>query len=83
MATARLSLPRNAAREGTRWTFAQALKNQWIYVAVRVALFIVAPLPVRWLRALGRTVGAVVYTLGAGPRRVALETLSRAYPQQT
>jgi len=83
MATAPLSLPRNDPREGGRWTFAQTLKNQGIYVAVQVALFLVAPFPARWLRALGRGLGVVVYALGAAPRRIARENLARVYPQKT
>jgi KDO2-lipid IV(A) lauroyltransferase len=70
-------------REGGRWTRAQTLKNHVLYAVVRVLLFILRPLSLRALEALGRVLGRTLYIAGFSPRRIAMENLARAYPDLT
>jgi KDO2-lipid IV(A) lauroyltransferase len=73
----------NDLREGKDWTILQSLKNQTIYVSVRILLLLLRPLPESWLPPLGRAVGLSLYLLGIAQRRVALENLARVYPDLT
>ncbi len=67
-------------REGGLWTPWQAAKNHVFYVAARVVLFALRPMPTSWLRAVGAGLARVLYLAGGSPRRVALANLERAYP---
>jgi KDO2-lipid IV(A) lauroyltransferase len=70
------------ARNGdVAWTIAQTAKNDAIYVAVRATLGVLRFVPRRLLRAIGRGLGRVAYTLFARARRTALANLTRARPE--
>jgi Kdo2-lipid IVA lauroyltransferase/acyltransferase len=70
----------NDRREGGRWTLLQAAKNAVIYVLAQAAIGVLSPLPPSWLRAMGRTLGRLVYVLLPGSRRTTHENLGRALP---
>jgi KDO2-lipid IV(A) lauroyltransferase len=59
------------------------LKRFLRYLVLRATAFWVALLPVSWARALGRVLGGLSYTLFAGERRKALDSLQRAFPDKT
>ena len=67
-------------REGEAWTPSQRVKNALLFVLASTALALLAPLPVSVLRALGRSLGRLLYVALPGPRRIALTNLSRALP---
>jgi Kdo2-lipid IVA lauroyltransferase/acyltransferase len=68
-------------REGGRWTTLQSVKNAFIYLAARSAILALSPLPPRWLRAMGRALGRLVYVALPGPRRTTHQNLERALPE--
>lgn len=68
-------------REGGRWTCLQTTKNAILYAVARTAMALASPLPEAWLRALGRTLGWLIYAAWPGPRRIAHENLTRAFPE--
>jgi KDO2-lipid IV(A) lauroyltransferase len=67
-------------REGGAWTRAQAAKNALLYAAARVALTVLALLPARALRSVGRGAGRAAYWLVPGARRTALANVARVFP---
>jgi KDO2-lipid IV(A) lauroyltransferase len=68
-------------REGGAWTRAQRWKNDALYVAIRAALAVVAPLPAAGLRVVGRLVGLVALALFRSARRTAAQNLALAFPE--
>jgi KDO2-lipid IV(A) lauroyltransferase len=68
-------------REGGRWSFAQRLKNDFIFVLVTFALGVAERLPARWLRVLGRGVGFTAWAVAKRLRNLALENVERALPE--
>jgi KDO2-lipid IV(A) lauroyltransferase len=68
-------------REGGDWTPLQSAKNTLIYIAARAAISALSPLPLGWLRAIGRALGRLAYATLPGPRRTAHDNLARALPE--
>ncbi len=66
-------------REGQMWTPLQALKNHALYLAARASLACLSPLPVGWLRLLGRALGRALHGLGLA-RRLTRDNLALAFP---
>lgn len=68
-------------REGGRWSAPQRLKNDALYVLATAALAVVARVPERAARALGRGLGIAAWALAAGARRAARANVARALPE--
>lgn len=68
-------------REGGRWTSAQRLKNDVLFVLVSVVLAIAERLPARLLRMFGRMLGLAAWALVPDLRRLALSNVARALPE--
>lgn len=68
-------------REGGRWTLAQRVKNDAIWLAVEAALAVTTRLPRPWLVAAGAALGSAAHALLPGPRRVARENVAVAFPE--
>lgn len=68
-------------RQGGRWSPAQRVKNDVLYVLVTAALAIARRLPARLLRALGRALGLVAWAVVPGARRIATENVACAMPE--
>jgi KDO2-lipid IV(A) lauroyltransferase len=81
---AALPSPRSSSRDlrdGGRWTLAQTLKNQLLYVGASALLIGLAPLaflPPSWIRGLGRALGRVLHLVRLG-RGTAEENLERVF----
>jgi len=69
-------------REGGHWTPAQATKNALLYAGVRIALAAIGWVPKRTVRALGRALGALVYAVHPGLRRLAHANVRRVMPHR-
>jgi KDO2-lipid IV(A) lauroyltransferase len=70
-------------REGDTWTRAQAVKNGALYALIRATLFLVAPLPARALRMLGRALGAIALLTFGHARRTAHANVARIFPDRS
>jgi KDO2-lipid IV(A) lauroyltransferase len=68
-------------REGGRWTAAQRVKNDALWVLARVALAIAGVLPLPLLRSLGRHLGRLAHTLARNARRTALHNVALVLPE--
>jgi lauroyl/myristoyl acyltransferase len=68
-------------RTGGRWSARQRVKNALIRAAVRGALALADRMPVRWLLAAGRALGAVAALVLRGPRRLAEHNIALALPE--
>jgi KDO2-lipid IV(A) lauroyltransferase len=67
-------------REGGRWTAAQRLKNDVIWLFARVTLAVAERLPLSSLRAVGRSLGLSAHALLPAARGVALANVERVFP---
>lgn len=72
--------PTNDLREGGRWSPAQRLKNDALWVIACVALAVAGRLPRRALRALGRSLGRAAHAFAVGARRTARRNVDRVFP---
>jgi KDO2-lipid IV(A) lauroyltransferase len=70
-------------REGGTWTAGQRLKNDTLYFLARAVLAIAERLPPSILRALGRNLGTALWFFDRRSRDVALQNVSRAFPELT
>ena len=70
-------------REGGRWSGAQQLKNDAIFVAATSAWWLCGRLPARALALLGRAVGAMGHAVLASERSRAIAHVRRALPELT
>jgi Kdo2-lipid IVA lauroyltransferase/acyltransferase len=68
-------------REGGRWSVAQRLKNDVIFVTITAALAVAQRLPPRLARALGRGLGLAAWTLVPQLRRLAIANVALALPE--
>ncbi len=68
-------------REGGRWSTAQRLKNDALYLVTISALAIAERFPPRAARALGRGLGLVAWALAPSLRRTARANVTRALPE--
>jgi KDO2-lipid IV(A) lauroyltransferase len=71
---------RRDLRQGGSWTHTQALKNAVIVQLVRGVLALLVPLSPRLLRAFGRFVGRLAFSLLSRERATALSNVARAFP---
>src|SRR5712675_2300302 len=67
-------------REGGRWSLAQTLKNDVIWLFASAALFVVHRLSAETLARAGRALGVLVHSVAIGLRRRAQENVARAFP---
>jgi KDO2-lipid IV(A) lauroyltransferase len=68
-------------RSGGTWSRGQALKNELLWLAARASIAATGPLPLGWLRALGRGVAALAFVLFGRARRTAAANVARAFPE--
>ncbi len=68
-------------REGGRWTRAQRVKNDAIWISSEVAIALATRLPARLLRAAGIALGAFAHAALPSARRIARENVARAFPE--
>ena len=68
-------------REGGRWSLAQRLKNDVLFVLAGGALAIAERLPPGVLRALGGALGLIAWALAPASRRLARSNVARALPE--
>lgn len=68
-------------REGGRWTLAQRVKNDAIWIAAEVSLALATRLPMRVLRSAGEALGAFAHAALPSARRIAEENVARAFPE--
>ena len=67
-------------RLGEPWSRGQRRKNEVLWALASVALAALRPVPLRGLRALGRTLGRAAYLLVGRARRTSLANVARVYP---
>jgi lauroyl/myristoyl acyltransferase len=70
-------------RTGGAWSRPQRLKNDALFGLASLALWLSRALPLRALRALGRSLGAVTHALSDRARRTALANVTRVFPEMT
>jgi KDO2-lipid IV(A) lauroyltransferase len=66
-------------REGGRWSVAQRLKNDVLYVLITASLAIATRIPPPLTRSLGRALGLLAWALVPSLRRTALANVERAH----
>ena len=70
-------------REGGRWTLAQRVKNDVIWLAVEASLALTTRLPPSILRHAGRTLAALAHLVVPSARRIARANVARAFPEMS
>lgn len=68
-------------REGGKWTLAQRVKNDAIWIAAEASIALATRLPPGLLRAAGAALGAFAHAALPSARRIAEENVARAFPE--
>ena len=68
-------------REGGRWTLAQRLKNDALWLLASMAVATIGRLPPRALRAAGVALGRLAHAIVPSARRIAEENVAHAFPE--
>ncbi|HEY3815568.1 MAG TPA: lysophospholipid acyltransferase family protein [Polyangiaceae bacterium] len=72
---------RHDLRQGGTWTALQHSKNDALWLVASLALIATRPLPLFFLRALGRALGRAAHLLVGSARRTARENVARVFPR--